>query len=757
MPINIDDPYKNNTLDIKGLAEKYFSQSDYPTFVRIAQAESSGNPYEINKNKNGTRDHGLFQINDVNVPSLTKVGIIKSKDDLYDPEINTKAAAFLHKQQGLKPWNSSKAKWGENATSIDDPYAMMDDPYKKGTGKTASTNKEWLPVSALKDTAIPSVARVTKGVGETLLRPWRAASSLGEFSAGGVEAGMTALGLPSKKISPEEQAFTTSVIDPLKQSIREPSDIPRRVWNYTIQNPVEQTMNISAGLGAVGKLTNMSALTKASELTNPMGLLTKPIGTMARGLTNKFTSLGVSPAQAERAALSAETGVNLSPADITGKKSQAILEMQLRENIGSAGRAEKFQNQKLSDVSRYADKFQSQIGGPESALGAGQIAQESSWPRYRAFQKNASNLKNKIAVEGNTSIETNNLTTAATDELDELGKLESPTIKRILKITQQGMIPETTTQSAILDIHGKPISSVISSKPTYTWDQLRRDQSELGKMIQSTTDRNKKRILYQLQNAMDEDIIAFGEKSGNPEIKEQIDAFKQYYREGNTALPGIRVWNDRQIVNMMRTNSPEDIVQKFIKAKANQSDIVRLKQVTGSKGFQAIKQAWLEDMFTKGEEQSFNPNKFVTAYDKYKQGGNLDVMLDKGEKVGLDKLYDISKVINTATKIAGNPSGTGRMYLNAAIHWVAHPVINTITQIGANRLADLYFNNPTFRNFLIKGIESSSKTGQAIGAANALAQIAAQSATTNVAYQSSKPKIAIENIKESKQWKELGE
>jgi hypothetical protein len=179
-----------------------------------------------------------------------------------------------------------------------------------------------------------------------------------------------------------------------------------------------------------------------------------------------------------------------------------------------------------------------------------------------------------------------------------------------------------------------------------------------------------------------------------------------------------------------------------------------------AKGFQSIKQAWLEDMFTKGQEQSFDPAKFAQAYDKYRQSGNLDVMLTKEERSGLDKLSDISKVINTATKIAGNPSGTGRMYLNAAVHWVAHPVINTITQIGANRLAELYFNNPTFRNFLIKGLDSTSRTGKAIGYANAMAQAAAQSSTTSAAYQVSKAKAAMDKQQEeqpSSPWKEIGE
>ena len=95
-----------------GLVSKYFPASAVPTMLKIMRAESSAHPDASNTNKNGTQDHGLFQINDVNIPSLQKAGIITSKHDLYDPDKNVRAAAFLYKQSGTQPWNSSRGVWG---------------------------------------------------------------------------------------------------------------------------------------------------------------------------------------------------------------------------------------------------------------------------------------------------------------------------------------------------------------------------------------------------------------------------------------------------------------------------------------------------------------------------------------------------------------------------------------------------------------------------------------------------------------------
>lgn len=105
--VDIADP---NTTE--SLIRKHFPKDAADTAIKVAQAESSFNSTASNMNKNGTKDHGLFQINDVNIPKLKTAKVISSPEDLYDPATNVKAAAFLYNQKGFQPWNSSKSKWG---------------------------------------------------------------------------------------------------------------------------------------------------------------------------------------------------------------------------------------------------------------------------------------------------------------------------------------------------------------------------------------------------------------------------------------------------------------------------------------------------------------------------------------------------------------------------------------------------------------------------------------------------------------------
>lgn len=51
------------------------------------------NPKAIGKNKNGTIDIGLMQINSIHLPELATMGI--TKDDLFDPKTNIKVGALI--------------------------------------------------------------------------------------------------------------------------------------------------------------------------------------------------------------------------------------------------------------------------------------------------------------------------------------------------------------------------------------------------------------------------------------------------------------------------------------------------------------------------------------------------------------------------------------------------------------------------------------------------------------------------------------
>ena len=67
----------------------------------ICLAESGGNPQAYNgKNRNGTNDAGLMQINSIHVDS----GLISS-EDRFNPEKNMASAYAIYKGSGFKAWS----------------------------------------------------------------------------------------------------------------------------------------------------------------------------------------------------------------------------------------------------------------------------------------------------------------------------------------------------------------------------------------------------------------------------------------------------------------------------------------------------------------------------------------------------------------------------------------------------------------------------------------------------------------------------
>lgn len=71
--------------------------------VCIAEKESNFNPKAINKtgNRNGTKDHGLFQINDIN-----KEICGYNAKQLLDVHNNIRCTVKVYKTQGIEAWST---------------------------------------------------------------------------------------------------------------------------------------------------------------------------------------------------------------------------------------------------------------------------------------------------------------------------------------------------------------------------------------------------------------------------------------------------------------------------------------------------------------------------------------------------------------------------------------------------------------------------------------------------------------------------
>jgi hypothetical protein len=122
-----------------------------------------------------------------------------------------------------------------------------------------------------KDTLL---SRVSKGAWQDITDIVTAPSiikSLGGLLEGGIETVVRAIQPSGPDYPPSEKAQAFGMaIEPIKESIRNPSGIPGRVLDYSIDHPVKQIMNLSGAASLAGKTTGISALSTAGRVTNPI-------------------------------------------------------------------------------------------------------------------------------------------------------------------------------------------------------------------------------------------------------------------------------------------------------------------------------------------------------------------------------------------------------------------------------------------------------------------------------------------------------
>lgn len=94
------------------------------TLRGIAVVESSNNPRAINRNRNGSVDLGLMQVNSIHLPELNRYGI--HKRDLMNACKNTYVAAWLLRKSMDRYGNTWKAVGGyhSNTPGEREQYAL---------------------------------------------------------------------------------------------------------------------------------------------------------------------------------------------------------------------------------------------------------------------------------------------------------------------------------------------------------------------------------------------------------------------------------------------------------------------------------------------------------------------------------------------------------------------------------------------------------------------------------------------------------
>lgn len=79
----------------------------WPWLRCVINRESRGNPRAYNGRDPAGGSRGLTQINGINTRSLRRAGIIRNAQDLYNPVRNLRAARFLFRHHGTRPWGGA--------------------------------------------------------------------------------------------------------------------------------------------------------------------------------------------------------------------------------------------------------------------------------------------------------------------------------------------------------------------------------------------------------------------------------------------------------------------------------------------------------------------------------------------------------------------------------------------------------------------------------------------------------------------------
>jgi hypothetical protein len=103
-----NDPRKATIIKadlVRLLVESGFPRESVPKMVCTAKFESNFRLMATNLNRNGTRDSGIFQINDVWLNTCKL-----SREELMKPDANARCAFTVYKKQGLNAWVAYKKK-----------------------------------------------------------------------------------------------------------------------------------------------------------------------------------------------------------------------------------------------------------------------------------------------------------------------------------------------------------------------------------------------------------------------------------------------------------------------------------------------------------------------------------------------------------------------------------------------------------------------------------------------------------------------
>lgn len=415
--------------------------------------------------------------------------------------------------------------------------------------------------------------------------------------------------------------------------------------------------------------------------------------------------------------------VPMTPADIKGTKLASLLESISEKSLVAGSVIQKFRQGQLKAFDRVITDLVSKTGNKLTREQAGAMATEVMEARASLAKQKTDALyqaaRESVKDQYQAFVKNDNVNNIARQMVEE-EKFFGPELKsKIIPIAKE--ITENKTNFTTLE----GITALRSKLK-----ELKDVEDMASKIPGRTTPVGRKLTI--LLNGVEKDFDDYY-KNVNPEAKGLYDLAKASYKEE------IGRFGSKE-VRYIAKNNPEKIVDYVIKPN-NVTAITNVKKALGESGFAPIKQRFLLDIVesTKtsefGATPAFRPSAMANMLNKY-EPETLSAIFSKSELKEIGEIAKLSSALQTAERVAGNPSGTGQILSGAAFmsQIATNPVI-TAMGIGIPTIMAYAMTSPMGRKIMIEGL--SAKPGS-----KELAKAVTRFATfSSVAAMKDRPKV----------------
>jgi hypothetical protein len=410
-----------------------------------------------------------------------------------------------------------------------------------------------------------------------------------------------------------------------------------------------------------------------------------------------FSKADLTPAQREISAIADKYKVPLSVADIKQTKLASMLESMSEKTFLSGNIIQTFRKGQIAAFKNAADDLVQRSGGKVDRETAGNMVLEA----FNASAEVAKKKTNALYDAARSSIidpaKKNMNNTAIKQKAREMLAQEELVAKNI----QSPIVPllkDIAQKKSIYD--NIDASDALSSKLK---EFIRDEANKVGKVGagQRTTPLGRK--YAQLLHSLEKDHDAYY-SDVNPGAKGLYDLAKA------SAKNEKHLYANKNILKLVNQN-PEKIVDSVIKNN-NVTVIKGLKAAIGENNFKPVKQKFIQDLVESsstaegGAMPKFLPSAMVNKLGKY-EPETLNAILSKEEQKEIGEIAKLASALETAERVAGNPSGTAQ--IGSAMAFLPQILVNPgipLVGIGVPTLIAKMMTTSTGRKIMIDGLKA---------------------------------------------------